>query len=72
MKKLFTFALCLTALLILCTVTASAAMVNKDGHYTEEANKIDEIKAGQAGEGDVAWDSNSKLDDELRAIIRDL
>ena len=55
MKKLFAFALCLTALLILCTLTASA-VVNKDGHYTEEAKKIDEIKAGQAGEGDVAWE----------------
>ena len=54
MKKLFTFALCLTALLILCTVTASAAMVNKDGHYTEEGAKIDEVMAGQAGEGEVA------------------
>ena len=56
MKKLFTFALCLTALLILCTVTASAAMVNKDGHYTEEGAKIDEVMAGQAGEGEVAWE----------------
>ena len=56
MKKLFTFALFLTALLILCTVTASATMVNKDGHYTEEAKKIDEIIAGQAGEGEVAWE----------------
>ena len=56
MKKLFTFALFLTALLILCTVTASATMVNKDGHYTEEAKKIDEIIAGNAGEGDVAWE----------------
>ncbi len=55
MKKLFAFALCLTALLILCTLTSSA-VVNKDGHYTEEAKKIDEIKAGQAGEGDVAWE----------------
>ena len=44
MKKLFAFALCLTALLILCTITASA-VVNKDGHYTEEAKKIDEIQA---------------------------
>ena len=56
MKKLFTFALFLTALLILCTVTASAAMVNKDGHYTEEGKMIDEIMAGQAGEGEVAWE----------------
>ena len=56
MKKLFTFALCLTALLILFTVTASADMVNKDGHYTEEAKKIDEIMAGNAGESDVAWE----------------
>ena len=55
MKKLFAFTLCLTALLILCTLTASA-VVNKDGHYTEEAKKIDEIRAGQAGEGDVAWE----------------
>ena len=55
MKKLFTFVLCLTALLILCTLTASA-VVNKDGHYTEEAKKIDEIIAGQAGEGEVAWE----------------
>ena len=55
MKKLFAFALCLTALLILCTITASA-VVNKDGHYTEEAKKIDEIIAGKAGEGDVAWE----------------
>ena len=31
-------------------------VVNKDGHYTEEAKKIDEIRAGQAGEGDVAWE----------------
>ena len=56
MKKLFALALCLTALLILCTVTASAAMVNKDGHYTEEGAKIDEVMAGQAGEGEVAWE----------------
>lgn len=53
MKKLFAFALCLTALLILCTITASA-VVNKDGHYTEEAKKIDEIMAGQAGEGEIS------------------
>lgn len=56
MKKLLTFVLCLTALLILCTVTASADMVNKDGHYTEEGSKIDEVMAGQAGEGEVAWE----------------
>jgi len=55
MKKLFAFALCLTALLILCTVSASA-VVNKDGHYTEEAKKIDEIMAGEAGEKSVAWE----------------
>ena len=56
MKKLFALILCVAALAVLCTVTASAAMVNKDGHYTEEAKKIDEITAGQAGEGDVAWE----------------
>ena len=56
MKKLFALALCLTALLILFTVTASADMVNKDGHYTEEGAKISEVMAGQAGEGEVAWE----------------
>ena len=56
MKKLFALALCLTALLILFTVTASADMVNKDGHYTEEGAKISEVMAGNAGEGDVAWE----------------
>ena len=56
MKKLFALFLCLAALVVLCTMTASAAMVNKDGHYTEEAKKIDEIMAGNAGEGDIAWE----------------
>ena len=56
MKKLFALFLCIAALVILCTLSASAAMVNKDGHYTEEAKKIDEIMAGNAGEGEVAWE----------------
>ena len=60
MKKLFALFLCLTALVIFCTVTASADMVNKDGHYTEEGKMIDEIMAGNAGEGtaegSVAWE----------------
>ena len=56
MKKLFATILCIAALVILCTLSASAAMVNKDGHYTEEAKKIDEIMAGNAGEGDIAWE----------------
>ena len=55
MKKLFAMILCLAALVVLCTLSASA-MVNKDGHYTEEAKKIDEIMAGNAGEGEVAWE----------------
>ena len=55
MKKLFAMILCLAALVVLCTLSASA-MVNKDGHFTEEAKKIDEIMAGNAGEGDVAWE----------------
>ena len=56
MKKLFALFLCIAALVILCTLSASAAMVNKDGHYTEEAENIDEIMAGNAGEGEVAWE----------------
>ena len=55
MKKLFAMILCLAALVVLCTLSASA-MVNKDGHFTEEAKKIDEIMAGNAGEGEVAWE----------------
>ena len=55
MKKLFTFVLCLTALLILCTLTASA-VTNTGEFYVEDAKKIDEILAGEAGEGDVAWE----------------
>lgn len=59
MKKLFALILCLAALVILCTVSASA-VVNKDGHYTEEGKMIDEIMAGNAGEGtaegSVAWE----------------
>ena len=55
MKKLFTFVLCLTALLILCTLTASA-VTNTGEFYVEDAKKIDEILAGKAGEGDVAWE----------------
>ncbi len=55
MKKLFTFVLCLTALLILCTLTASA-VTNTGDFYVEDAKKIDEILAGEAGEGDVAWE----------------
>ncbi len=55
MKKLFAFALCLTALLILCTVTASA-VTNTGEFYIEEAKKLDEILAGEAGERDVAWE----------------
>ena len=55
MKKLFTFALCLTALLILCTVTASA-VTNTGEFFIEDAKKLDEITAGEAGERDVAWE----------------
>ena len=55
MKKLFALILCVAALTLLCTLTAFA-VVNKDGHYTEEAKKIDEIMAGQAGEGELAWE----------------
>ena len=44
MKKLFAFALCLTALLILCTLTASA-VTNTGEFYVEDAKKIDEIQA---------------------------
>ena len=55
MKKLFAMILCLAALVVLCTLSASA-MVNKDGHFTEEGAKIDDIMAGNAGEGDVAWE----------------
>ena len=55
MKKLFAFALCLTALLILCTVTASA-VTNTGEFFIEEAKKLPEITAGEAGERDVAWE----------------
>ena len=55
MKKLFAWILCVAALTVLCTVAASA-MVNKDGHYTEEGAKIDEVLAGEAGEKTVGWE----------------
>ena len=55
MKKLFAFALCLTALLILCTIAASA-VTNTGEYYIEEAKRQAEISAGEAGERDVGWE----------------
>ena len=55
MKKLFALILCVTTLLVLGTVT-SAAATDTGEFFIEEATKLDEISAGEAGERDVAWE----------------
>ena len=55
MKKLFALILCVTTLLVLGTVT-SAAATDTGEFFIEEATKMDEISAGEAGERDVAWE----------------
>ena len=55
MKKLFALILCVTTLLVLGTVTAAAA-TDTGEFFIEEATKMDEISAGEAGERDVAWE----------------
>ncbi len=56
MKKLFALVLCIAAILIIGTIAVSAEVVNTGDFYMEEAVKIDEIMAGQAGKGTVAWE----------------
>ncbi len=56
MKKLFALVLCIAALLVIGAVVASAEVVEEQGYYMEKSPKTDEILAGQAGEGDIAWE----------------
>ena len=55
MKKLFATIVCVIALVALCVVCASAA-TQESGYWVENAKNIDEILAGQAGEGEVGWE----------------
>ena len=55
MKKLFATIVCVIALVALCVVCASAA-TQENGYWVENAKNIDEILAGQAGEGQVGWE----------------
>lgn len=56
MKKLFALLLCVVAILAIGTVVASAEVIEENNFYCENATRIDEILAGEAGERDVAWD----------------
>ncbi len=57
MKKLFALILCITAFLVIGTVAVAAAnMINTGEYYMIEADKMDEITAGEAGEKTVAWE----------------
>ena len=55
MKKLIAIAVCVMALIALCTLCASAAM-QEAGYWVENAKNIDEILAGQAGESEIGWE----------------
>ncbi len=58
MKKLFALILCMTAFLAIGTLATAAAagMVNTGEYFMIEADKMEEIMAGEAGERDVAWE----------------
>ncbi len=56
MKKLLALVLCIAALLVIGAVVASAEVIEEQGYYMEKSPKTDEILAGQAGEGDIAWE----------------
>lgn len=55
MKKLLAIVICVAALLTLGVIATSAASQDA-GYWVENATNIDEILAGQAGEGDMAWE----------------
>ena len=56
MKKLLAAIACIVTLVALCVVCASAAPTQEAGYWVENAKNIDEILAGQAGEGEIGWD----------------
>ncbi len=55
MKKLLTAVICIAALLLMGVTVASAAE-QEAGYWVQNATNIEEILAGEAGEGDVAWE----------------
>lgn len=55
MKKLLTVIICVLALMLMGAVVASAA-TQEGGYWVQNATNIEEILAGEAGEGDVAWE----------------
>ena len=55
MKKLLATVVCIVALIAMGVVCASAA-TQENGYWVENAENIDEILAGQAGEGEVGWE----------------
>ncbi len=56
MKKLLALVLCITAILVVGTIVASAEITQENNYWVENAEKIDEILAGEAGERDIAWE----------------
>ncbi len=55
MKKLLTVIVCITALLLM-GVTVVSATEQQAGYWVQNATNIEEILAGEAGEGDIAWE----------------
>ena len=55
MKKYIAILVCLAALLVAGVVCASAAS-QESGYWVENAKNIEEILAGEAGEGQVGWE----------------
>ena len=56
MKKYMAVLICLAALLALGVLCASAEPTQEAGYWVENAEKIDEILAGEAGEKTVGWE----------------
>ena len=55
MKKLIAIMVCVMALITLCDVGAAAA-TQESGYWVSNAENIDEILAGEAGEREIGWE----------------
>ena len=55
MKKLIAMMVCVMALITLCAVGAAAA-TQESGYWVSNAENIDEILAGEAGEREIGWE----------------
>ncbi len=56
MKKYAAIILCLVAMLVIGTLSVSAATEQRNGYWIIDAENADEILSQKAGEGEIAWE----------------